>query len=59
MYAGVKKMSGKKGMGHRNWTKAEKLTYVLKHLDEHISLKEIARKSGIPTSRIAVWVKKY
>lgn len=45
------------GMGHRNWTKA--VTYVLKHLDEHVALKEIARESGIPTSRIAAWVKKY
>ena len=52
-------MSGKKGMGHRNWTKAEKLSYVLKHLDEHVALKKIARESGIPTSRIAAWVKKY
>ena len=52
-------MSGKKGMGHRNWTKAEKLNYVLRHLEEHVALKEVARESGIPTSRIATWVKKY
>lgn len=50
-------MSG--GMGHRNWTKAEKLNYVLRHLEEHVALKEVARESGIPTSRIATWVKKY
>lgn len=55
----MRKMSGKKGMGHRNWTKAEKLRYVLKHLDEHVALKEVARESGIPSSRIAAWVKKY
>lgn len=47
-------MSGKKGMGHRNWTKAEKLNYVLRHLEEHVALKEVARESGIAT-----WVKKY
>ena len=35
------------------------MTYVLKYLDEHVALKEIARESGIPTSRIAAWVKKY
>ena len=35
-----KKMSGKKGMGHRNCTKAEKLNYVLRHLEEHVALKE-------------------
>lgn len=44
-------------MGHRNWTKAEKLNYVLRQ--EHVALKEVARESGIPTSRIATWVKKY
>ena len=52
-------MSGKKGMGHRNWTKDEKLSYVLKHLDEHVSIKEIARESDIAASRVAAWVKKY
>ena len=35
------------------------MTYVLKHLDEHVALKEIARESGIPTSRITAWIKKY
>ena len=35
------------------------MTYVLKHLDEHVALKEIARERGIPTSRITAWIKKY
>ena len=52
-------MSGKKNMGHRNRTKAGKLSCVLQHLEEHVALKEVARESGIPSSRIAAWVKKY
>ena len=52
-------MSGKKGMGHRIWSKEEKLKYVRKHLDEHISIKEIGRESRISSSTISAWVKKY
>ena len=52
-------MSSKKGMGHRIWRKEEKLKYVRKHLDEHISIKEMGKKSGIRNSTISAWVKKY
>ena len=52
-------MSGKKGIGHRIWSKEEKLKCVHKYLDEHISIKEIGKESGISSSTISAWIKKY
>ena len=50
-------MSDKKGIGHRIWSKEEKFKYVRKHLDEHVSIKEIGKESGIHSSTISAWVK--
>ena len=38
-------MSGKKCMGHRNCTKAEKLSYVLQHLEEHVARESVKNSS--------------
>lgn len=50
---------GKKGVSPRRFSKEEKLKYVKKHLEEHISLKELEQKYKIGNNTIARWVKQY
>ena len=38
-------MESKKGMPHRKWSKEEKLKYILLHLEDHMSIREIERMS--------------
>jgi transposase-like protein len=49
----------KKGIPHRRYSKEEKLTYVKLHLEDHISICELERQSGIRNSLISSWVKRY
>ncbi|PKM71681.1 MAG: transposase [Firmicutes bacterium HGW-Firmicutes-16] len=50
---------GKKGVPHRKWSKEEKLAIVKKHLDEHISINDIGKDTGIRSSLVSEWVKRY
>jgi len=50
---------GKKGVAHRKWSKDEKLIIVKKHLEEHISVRDIEKETGILHSSVSAWVKRY
>lgn len=44
---------------NRRWTADEKLTIVLKHLNDEVSMNALAREYGCSDSLIGSWVKKY
>lgn len=48
-----------KGVGHRKWTKEEKLHYVKMHLDDHVPTREVARNAGISTGLLSNWITRY
>lgn len=50
---------GKKGTAHRRYSKDEKLRIIKMHLDEHKSLMQIERETGIRNSLVSAWVKTY
>lgn len=50
---------GKKGTPHRRYSKEEKLRIVKMHLDEHKSVMQIERETGIQNTLVCAWVKKY
>ena len=50
---------GKKGTPHRRYSKDEKLRIIKMHLDEHKSLMQIERETGIRNSLVSAWVKRY
>ena len=50
---------GKKGIPHRRYSKEEKLRVVKMHLEEHISIRQIAKETGIHNSLVSRWVKQY
>lgn len=50
---------GKKGVPHRYWSSEEKLRIVKRHLDEHISVKQLGREENVDHSLICTWVKRY
>ena len=50
---------GKKGTPHRRYSKEEKLRIIKMHLDEHKSLLQIERETGIGNSTVSRWVKTY
>ena len=52
-------MGSKKGKPHRKWSKEDKLRIVKMHLEEHESVMQIERETGIHNSLVSAWVKKY
>ena len=50
---------GKKGRPHRRFSKEEKLRIIKAHLDEHKSVMQIERETGIGNSTVSRWVKTY
>jgi len=50
---------GKKGTPHRRYSKEEKLRIIRMHLNEHKSVNQIERETGIGNSLVCAWVKKY
>ena len=50
---------GNKGTPHRRFSKEEKLRIVKMHLDEHKSVMQIERETGIQNTLVCAWVKKY
>ena len=50
---------GKKGTPHRKFSKEEKLTIIKEHLEQHASIKAIAKRHNVGDSVIARWVREY
>ena len=53
------KEMGKKGTPHRKFSKEEKLRIIKEHLEQHESLKSLAKKHNIGDNVIARWVREY
>lgn len=49
----------KKGQKKRVWTPKQKVEIVHKHLDEHISVKTLAKEYSIDTGMICRWTKEF
>ena len=49
----------KKGQKKRKWTVEQKLEIVHKHLDEHISVRTLAREYETDSGMICRWTKEY
>ena len=49
----------KKGQKKRVWTPQQKVEIVHKHLDEHISVKTLAKEYSIDTGMICRWTKEF
>ena len=49
----------KKGQKRRVWTPVQKLEIVHKHLDEHMSVKKIAKEYNVDTGMICRWTKEF
>ena len=49
----------KKGQKKRKWTVEQKLEIVHKHLDEHISVRTLAKEYGTDSGMICRWTKEY
>lgn len=50
---------GKKGTPHRKWSAAEKERIVKRHLEEHVSLRQLEVEEGAGNALIGSWVKRY
>lgn len=50
---------GKKGVPHRKWSKEERLRIIKRHLEEHVSIKELEQEEGVGNSLVSAWVKRY
>jgi transposase-like protein len=48
-----------KGMTYKKHSTEEKLTIVRRHLNDHESIKEIEKKTGISNGQINNWVRRY
>ena len=49
----------KKGVPHRKWSKEEKLRIVQRHLEKHISIRNLAREENVEHGLISAWIKRY
>lgn len=52
-------MGRPKGGRNRRWTNEERLKYVLMCEEEHVSVKALARETGIPRGTLDGWVRRY
>ena len=62
LYAKIMDRGGetmKKGQKKRVWTPEQKLEIVHKHLDEHVSVKKLAKAYDVDTGMICRWTKEY
>ena len=50
---------GRKGITHKRYSKEEKLRIIKMHLEEHKSVKQIEKETGIRNSLVSAWVKRY
>lgn len=49
----------KKGQKRRKWSKEQKLEIIEKHLNEHISVRQLGKEYAADHSMIARWVRNY
>ena len=49
----------RKGQKKREWTPAQKLEIIHKHLDDHVSLRKLEKEYNAERSMISHWVKAY
>lgn len=52
-------MSGIKGMGHRCWSKEEKLAVINRHLIDKQSMNSVAKEFGVSTGLLSNWITAY
>lgn len=50
---------GKKGVPHRKWSKDEKLRILNRHLEEHVSIRQLEKEERVEHSLISAWLKRY
>ena len=56
---GVERMGAPKGKPHRKFTAEEKLTYITKCQESHISQSRFAKEEGINVSVLQRWMREY
>ena len=58
-YAGGEIMSRPKGGQNRKWTVEEKLRIINRHLQDQLSLKQVANEEGVSRGMLSNWISKY
>lgn len=48
-----------KGQKFRKWSFEEKLRIVKRHIDDHVSVRQLAREEAVRHTSICEWVKRY
>ena len=52
-------MGRPKGGKNRKWSVEEKLRIINRHLDEHISMRQVAKEEGISKGMLSHWIGRY
>ena len=52
-------MGRPKGGKNRRWTVDEKLRIVNRHLEDHVSIQQVAREEHIASGMLSNWIQKY
>ena len=58
-YSGGEIMSRSKGGRNRKWTVEEKMRIINRHLQEHLSQRQVANEEGISRGLLSNWISKY
>lgn len=56
---GGEDMGRPKGGKNRKWTAEEKMRVINRHLQDHVSMRQIAREESISSGLLSAWVSKY
>ena len=52
-------MGRPKGGKNRRWTVEEKIRIINRHLEDHISMEQVAREENISSGMLSSWISKY
>ena len=52
-------MGRPKGGKNRKWSVEEKLRIINRHLEEHMSMSQVAKEEGISSGMLSQWISKY
>ena len=52
-------MGRPKGGKNRKWSVEEKLRIINRHLEEHLSMSQVAKEEGISSGMLSQWISKY
>ena len=52
-------MGRPKGGKNRRWTVTEKIRIINRHLEDHISMGQVAREENISSGMLSTWISKY